>query len=73
MDRPGLRRFLVGLAPSVVLMGVASHEVAYNDAPDWQWATALVAILALVLRRRFLLPSSPSPSRLPRGCGLDER
>src|SRR3978361_759792 len=56
MDRRGLRRILVDWAPSVVLAGVASHELAYNHAPLWQWATAPSAVMALVLRRRLPVP-----------------
>jgi signal transduction histidine kinase len=46
----------VDLAPSVVLVGVAGHELAYNHAPGWQWVTALGAVLALVLRRQYPAP-----------------
>ena len=56
MDRRVLRRVLVDWAPSVVLAGVASHELAYNHSPLWQWATALSAVMALVLRRRLPVP-----------------
>src|ERR1700710_1884403 len=56
MDRRGLRRGLVDWAPSVVLAGVARHELAHHHSPPWQWATALSAVMALVLRRRLPVP-----------------
>jgi signal transduction histidine kinase len=55
-DRRLARRTLVDWGPTVVLLGVAAHELAYNQSPGWQWVTALGAVLALVLRTRFPVP-----------------